>query len=202
MNSYDMSSFRVLLADTLCEHPSSYVIKAIFDQFKSIAELLDVTEQELMQIKGIGPRRAKQIISALKLANMLNVPPSEGQVIRSPEDAAKLVMPELRYLKREHFVCLFLDTKNKVIRKETISIGSLNASIVHPRELFRQAIKNASASVIAAHNHPSGDASPSPEDVQISKRLMEAGEILGVSFLDHIIIGGNSYVSLKEQGLL
>lgn len=202
MNSYDMSSFRVLLADTLCENPSSYVIEAIFDQFKSIAELLDVTQQELMQIKGIGPRRAKQIISALKLANMLNVPSSEGQVIRSPEDAAKLVMPELRYLKREYFQSLFLDTKNKVIRKETISIGSLNASIVHPRELFRQAIKYASASVIAAHNHPSGDPGPSPEDVQISKRLKEAGEIIGIEFLDHIIIGGNSYVSLKEQGLL
>ncbi|WP_010279058.1 RadC family protein, partial [Paenibacillus senegalensis] len=124
------------------------------------------------------------------------------QVIRSPEDAAKLVMPELRYLKREHFICLFLDTKNKVIRKETISIGSLNASIVHPREVYREAIRYASAAILAFHNHPSTDPSPSPEDVQISKRLMEAGEILGVSFLDHIIIGGNSYVSLKEQGLL
>lgn len=202
MNSYHMSSFKNLLTDALCEKPGSYVIEAIFSQYKSIAELLDVTEQELMQIKAIGPRRARQIISALKLASMLNMPYEDSQVIRSPEDAANLVIPELRYLHKEHFVCVFLNTKNAVIRKETISIGSLNASIVHPREVFRQAIKYASASVIAAHNHPSGDPSPSPEDIEISKRLKKAGEIIGIEFLDHIIVGGSTYASLKEQGLL
>lgn len=113
-----------------------------------------------------------------------------------------LLEPELRYATKEHFICLFLNTKNRVIFKEIISIGSLNAAIVHPREVFRAAIKRCSASLICAHNHPSGDPNPSPEDVELTKRLARAGEIVGIEVLDHLIIGGNTFVSLKEKGLM
>lgn len=99
-------------------------------------------------------------------------------------------------------MCLFLNSKNHIIAQETLSMGSLNASIVHPREVFRAAIKCSSASIVCAHNHPSGDPTPSPEDIQITKRLIEAGAIVGIDVLDHIIIGDGTYVSLKEKGLV
>jgi DNA repair protein RadC len=106
----------------------------------------------------------------------------------------------MRILSQEHFVCLYLNTKNQVIHRQTIFIGSLNASIVHPREVFREAVRRAAASVICAHNHPSGDASPSREDIEVTKRLVECGKMIGIELLDHLIIGDNKYVSLKEKG--
>ena len=111
-------------------------------------------------------------------------------------------MEELRYLKKEHFICLFLNTKNQLIAQETLSVGTLNASLVHPREVFRAAIKCSSASLICVHNHPSGDPTPSPEDVALTKRLVEAGELVGIDVLDHIVIGEQQFISLKEQGLM
>ena len=111
-------------------------------------------------------------------------------------------MEQLRYLSKEHFVCLFLNTKNHIIAQETLSVGSLNASIVHPREVFRAAIKCSSASIVCAHNHPSGDPTPSPEDIRMTRRLCEAGEIVGIDVLDHVVIGDGQFVSLKEQGLM
>lgn len=155
-----------------------------------------------MSIKGIGKVKARQIMSALKLARFLSAPTNISLIIRSPQDAWQLLSPDMAYLQKEHFVCLFLNTKNHVISRETISIGSLNAAIVHPREVFRAAIKRAAASIICIHNHPSGDPTPSSEDIQLTKRLVEAGAIVGIEVLDHIVIGCDSYCSLKERGLL
>ncbi|WP_028550002.1 RadC family protein [Paenibacillus sp. UNC451MF] len=192
-----------LLANSLREKQGSYIIEEIFNRFPTTEDLFEVTEQELISIKGIGQMKARQIISALKLAQKLSLsinPPVYK--IRKPEDVYKLVEPEFRYLKKEHFVCLFLNSKNGVIARETVSIGCLNASIVHPREVFRPAIKRSSASIICVHNHPSGIPDPSPEDVEITKRLVEAGTIIGIDVLDHIVIGHYQYVSLKERGLM
>lgn len=111
-------------------------------------------------------------------------------------------MDEMRFLSQEHFICLYLNTKNIVMHKQTIFIGSLNASIVHPREVYKEAIKRSAASVICLHNHPSGDPSPSREDVEVTKRLAESGKIIGIDLLDHIIIGENKFVSLKEKGYI
>ncbi|WP_425517454.1 JAB domain-containing protein [Paenibacillus agaridevorans] len=111
-------------------------------------------------------------------------------------DVYKLLEPEFRYLKQEQFVCLFLNTKNGVVAKEVISIGSLNACIVHPREVFRPAIKRSCASILCAHNHPSANPDPSPEDNSITKRLIESGAIIGIEVLDHIVVGNGTYVSL------
>ncbi|HLR64466.1 MAG TPA: DNA repair protein RadC, partial [Pseudogracilibacillus sp.] len=122
--------------------------------------------------------------------------------IKSPSDGADYVMEEMRHLNQEHLVAMFLNTKNQIIHRQTIFIGSLNSSIVHPREIFREAVKRSAAAVICAHNHPSGDPTPSKEDIQVTRRLVEAGKIVGIELLDHLIIGSHSYVSLKEKGYM
>ncbi|WP_308634765.1 RadC family protein [Paenibacillus silvisoli] len=169
----------------------------------SLRGLVDMSVAEMTKIRGIGAAKAVQLRAGIELGRRIaRSERVELPVIRRPEDAANLVMEELRYLKQEHFVCLFLNTKNQVILKETLSIGTLNATLVHPREVFRAAIKCSSASLICVHNHPSGDPTPSAEDVALTHRLMEAGELVGIDVLDHLVIGDNRFISLKEQGHL
>lgn len=122
--------------------------------------------------------------------------------ISSPEDAAQLMMPRLRHLQQEHFVVLLLDTKNALIGEITVTIGSLDTSLAHPREVFKAAIRSSAASVLLLHNHPSGQEEPSPEDIQLTKQLVEAGKVLGIEVIDHVIIGDGRWCSLKEKGLL
>ncbi|WP_168118520.1 DNA repair protein RadC [Paenibacillus sp. HB172176] len=196
------NEIKSLLTSSLREKTGSYIIEEILSRFPTTEDLIDVTEQELVTIKGIGQTKAQQIVSALKLARILIAPAPPNYKIKKPEDVYKLVEPELRFLKKEHFICLFLNTKSGLIAKETISIGCLNASIVHPREVFRPAIKRSSASIICVHNHPSGNPDPSPEDVAITKRLVEAGSIIGIDVLDHVVTGHYRFVSLKERGLM
>lgn len=202
MNLKHNENLKSLLSQSLREQPDSYMIQRLFEQFPTTTELLDVSEQQLTMIKGIGMSKARQITAMLKLAKALTIPTIEPYTIRSPKDVYSLLAPELGHLTKEHFVCLFLNSKNHLITREIISIGSLNATIVHPREVFRAAIRHISASLICAHNHPSGDSTPSPEDVELSRRLVSAGEIVGIQVLDHLIIGNNNFVSLKEKGLM
>ncbi|MDO3410183.1 DNA repair protein RadC [Saccharibacillus sp. CPCC 101409] len=179
------------------------VAQRIVGQAGGLRRLVDMGVEELIEIKGVGPAKAIQLKAAIELGRRMSASRlGEPIVIRSPQDAAELLSEQLRYLQKEHFVCLFLNTKNHVIAQETLSIGSLNASIVHPREVFRAAIKLSSASIVCAHNHPSGDPAPSPEDIAITKRLVEAGRIVGIDVLDHIVVGDGSFVSLKERGLM
>lgn len=175
----------------------------LLQQCGSLRELVDMSLEELTTIKGIGQAKALQLLAGIELGKRV-ARSSLGDVVtvRSPYDAAMYMMEEMRYLKKEHFVCLFLNTKNHIIGKETLSMGTLNASLVHPREVFRAAIRISSASIICMHNHPSGDPAPSAEDIQITKRLVEAGTLLGIEILDHLIIGDGTFVSLKEQGYL
>lgn len=197
------NSYMAIIANTLREKKSSYTVEEIMRIFHTPEELLSATEQELMQIPGIGKIKAHQVVAALELAKLLNTPKSPPSVIRSPQDAYELLYSELAYLQKEHFVCVFLNTKNHIIgQPETISIGSLSSAIVHPREVFRAAIKRSSAALICAHNHPSGDPTPSPEDISLTSRLIQAGEIVGIDVLDHLIIGDSRYVSLKEKGVM
>ena len=171
--------------------------------FEGLKLLHDATFEELTAIKGIGHAKGVQILAAIELGKrMSQYKPDDKYVIRSPDDGANYVMEEMRLLKQEHFVVLFLDTKNHVIHRQTIFVGSLNASIVHPREVFREAVKRSAASIILTHNHPSGDPSPSQEDIHVTRRLVEAGKIMGIEVLDHIIIGNRKFVSLKEKGYL
>lgn len=175
----------------------------LLKHFEGLRLLKDATLPELTQIKGIGVAKAIQILAAVELGRRIaNLNYNDRYVIRSPEDAANYCMNDMRFLSQEHFVCLYLNTKNQVIHKQTIFIGSLNSSIVHPREVFKEALRRSAASFICLHNHPSGDPTPSREDIEVTKRLEQSGKIIGIELLDHIIIGENKYVSLKEKGYL
>jgi len=168
-----------------------------------LRNMIDMSIEQMTAIRGIGNAKALQLKAGIELGRRLaRTGLEDTPAIASPRDAAELVMDELRYLQKEHFMVLFLNTKNRVVGKETLSIGSLNASIVHPREVFLSAIKRSSASIICAHNHPSGDPTPSHEDIQVTKRLADAGTLLGIELLDHLIIADRSFVSLKELGLM
>lgn len=171
--------------------------------FEGLKLLKDATIEELTAIKGIGPAKGVVILAALQLGERLTkYKPPEKYVVRSPEDGADYVMEDMRHLEQEHFITMFLNTKNQIIHSQTIFIGTLNSSIVHPREIFREAVRRSAASLIVAHNHPSGDPTPSPEDIHVTKRLVEAGKIMGIDLLDHLIIGNGEFVSLKEKGHL
>jgi DNA repair protein RadC len=164
--------------------------------------LVDVTLEELVAVPGIGTAKALQIAAAVELGRRIVRKPTDRRVqIRTAADAAEYVMDRMRYLKKEHFVILHLDTKHCVIGEETASVGSLDASIVHPREIFKSAVKRSASAILCVHNHPSGDPTPSPEDVAITRRLMDAGRLLGIDVLDHIVVGDGRFVSLKAQGL-
>lgn len=164
--------------------------------------LADCSMEELCSVKGIGLGKASQILATIELGKRIaRSKLNKLGRITSPTDVAEFMMEEMVSLTQEHFKTLFLNTKNEIIGYETISIGTLNASIVHPRDVFNKAIRKASANVILVHNHPSGNPKPSNEDIQITKRLAEAGDILGITVLDHIIIGDSKYYSLKENNL-
>lgn len=165
--------------------------------------LTQLTYHELSTIHGIGAAKAIQILAGVELGRRIaRSNPQDKYQILSPEDAVQLVMEELRYEQQEHFLCVFLDTKNKMIDKKYIFKGGLNSSIVHPREVFNEAIKRNSASIVCFHNHPSGDPTPSPEDIEVTKRLAKAGMLLGIQLIDHVIIGDQTYFSMKEKGFL
>lgn len=175
----------------------------ILKESGSLRSLVEMSVEQMTQIKGIGPAKAVQIKAGIELGKRLSRTAIRDEVIiRSPKDVADFLMEDMRYLQKEHFVCLFLNTKNRVIAQETLSMGSLNASIVHPREVFLAAIKRSSASIICVHNHPSGDPMPSPEDIELTDRLKEAGEIIGIDVLDHVVLGDRTFVSLKEKGYM
>ncbi|MCK9267510.1 MAG: DNA repair protein RadC [Alkaliphilus sp.] len=170
---------------------------------EGLRTLTNCTMEELMQIKGIGLAKASQVIAAVELGKRIALTANVNNYkIQGPEDISNLLMEEMRYLNKEIFNIILLNTKNNVIAIENISIGSLNASIVHPREVFNIAIKRSSSAIILAHNHPSGDPKPSTEDINITKRLIEAGTIIGINVLDHIIIGDGIYFSMKEKEII
>ncbi|WP_229776210.1 RadC family protein [Alicyclobacillus cellulosilyticus] len=163
--------------------------------------LLDIEMEELRQIPGIGTAKALQIAAAVELGRRVVRRPSAQKVcIRSAADAAEYVMDRLRHLKKEHFLTLHLDTKHCVIGEDLASVGSLDASIVHPREVFKLAVRRSASAILCVHNHPSGDPTPSPEDISVTKRLCEAGRVLGIDVLDHLVVGDGRFVSLKALG--
>ncbi|MDK2866769.1 MAG: repair protein RadC [Clostridiales bacterium] len=167
---------------------------------RDIGDLRHITIQELCAMQGIGPSKACQIMAAVELGTRIHAQKlAYGQRIASPNDVIGAFKSILSHEKVEKFVVAYLSTKNEIISTEVISIGSLNASIVHPREVYGKAVRLSAASIIAVHNHPSGDPTPSREDRNITQRLHEAGKLLGIALLDHIIIGGSRYYSFKEN---
>lgn len=157
---------------------------------------------ELQGMRGIGLAKATRIKASLELGRrLMSVTIDEKPKIVSPADAANILMPEMMYLEQEHLRLVLMDTRNHLISTPTIYIGSLNTSVIRIGELFKTAIKENAAAMIVAQNHPSGDASPSPEDVHVTRKIVEAGQLLSIEVLDHIIIGHQNFVSLKEKGL-
>jgi DNA repair protein RadC len=164
--------------------------------------LYDVSVHELMKIKGIGEAKACIILAAVELGRRIGQVRNPGRpVISSPADVERLLRGRIANLDRENFVVVLLNTKNEVIETPTVSVGTLSASLVHPREVFKPAIRASAASVILAHNHPSGKVEPSREDREVTKRLGEAADVLGIEVLDHIIVG-DGYFSMKAHGML
>ncbi|MEK5487692.1 DNA repair protein RadC [Lysinibacillus sp. FSL M8-0355] len=173
----------------------------VLNVFERLHHLKHATIEEMVAIKGIGEVKAIQLLAAIELGRRLAQKQNiEKFTIRSPQDAAAYLMPDMTSLNQEHFVVLFLNIKNQIIHKQTIFIGSLNASIVHPRDIFREAVKRSAASIICAHNHPSGVPTPSTEDIEVTKRIVEAGYIIGIELIDHVIIGDHQFISMKEKG--
>ncbi len=199
----DAELLAVLLRTGL-ENESAYQLsQRLLRTFQDLRGLSQASHEELVKLKGIGPVKAIELQAAFELGRrQLGNIVGKRPVVRLPREVAELMMPEMAHLTQEHFVCLFLNTKNQVIGKKTVFVGSLDASIVHPREVFKEAIKRSSASVICLHNHPSGDPTPSREDINVTRMLRDAGDLVGISLLDHVIIGDGRFISLKEHGYM
>lgn len=189
-----------LLARVLRSGAAAHALVSVFGSVTSVA---DATVADLTRVPGVSDARARQVLAAIELGRRAGFPPVYDRTVRTPADIVSLVAMSLSGLKREVFLILLLNTRHKLLKAETISIGSLAAAIVHPREVFRPAVLAAASAIALAHNHPSGDPEPSAEDLEITTRLRDAGRLIGIEVLDHVILGENrSFVSLRERGLL
>jgi len=172
-------------------------------KFGNVKAISQATIEELSQIKGIGLAKAAQLKACFELGRREELEPELKNIdIKDPESVVKAIRASIKDKAKEHFKLILLNPRNKIIGISTISVGTLNASLVHPREVFKDAITHSAASVVLAHNHPSGDPEPSEDDITITKRLIEAGKILGIEVMDHIIIAKNGFFSFKEKGLI
>jgi DNA repair protein RadC len=177
----------------------------LLDKFKNFDGIANAGIDELVGkngVKGIGKAKAAEIKAAIEIGRRHQKPKLSGASLCSSTDVVDYYRPRLKDLKKEVFKCLLLDTKNRVIREDEVSVGSLSASIVHPRETFKAAIRESAAAVIFIHNHPSGDTRPSQEDILLTRRLVQAGDVLGIRVLDHIIIGDAVHYSFRDNGLM
>lgn len=171
-------------------------------RYNGLPGLARASFSELQAEKGLGEAKTAQLKAALELGRrMLLAAPEDRFIVRSPADVAQLLMAEMAHLEQEHFRVLYLDTRNRLLGSETVYVGSLNASHIRVSEVFREAVKRNCAALIVAHNHPSGDPTPSPEDVEVTRQLVTAGNLLDIEVLDHLVIGQQRFVSLRERGL-
>jgi DNA repair protein RadC len=177
---------------------ASFMVK----QFGGLQGIHGSGLREMAQKHGVGMKKAVRIHAAFELGRRLLSAQNSSPVIDSPERVWKLLQPEMAALKREEFRVFILNNKNSILKKSTVSVGTVSEALIHPREIFREAIREAGASIIVAHNHPSGVLVPSREDISATRRIKEAGMIIGIELLDHVIIGQSSYLSMKEAGYL
>jgi DNA repair protein RadC len=174
----------------------------LLSYYGGLAGLARASFAELEAERGMGEAKTSQLKAAIELGRrMLLSSPEDRFLVRSPSDVAQLLMAEMAHLQQEHFQVLYLDTRNRLLGSETVYVGSLNASHIRVAEVFRDAVKRNCAAIIVAHNHPSGDPTPSPEDVEVTRQLVAAGNLLDIEVLDHLIIGQQRFVSLRERGL-
>jgi len=195
----DAGLIAVLIGDTSDERGRS-----ILSSHESPAALWRVSAEDLTAVPGVGPAGAARVLAGLEIGRRASVwRLDERPCVNTPEDVVALCWPQLRGSDREHFWALALNTKNRLLKTVEVSVGSLNASIVHPRELFKEAVRLSAASVVVVHNHPSGDSTPSGADIQLTRRLVKGGDVLGIDLLDHVVIGdGGEHSSMRELGLI
>lgn len=174
----------------------------VLNRFESLFALKHATYEELIAIPGIGPSKALRLLASIAVGERIE---REKQVkigsITSSEAAGRYFLAALKDQEQEHVMVLFLNTKNEILRQKTIFIGSLNSSVAHPREIFKEALRSAAAHIIVAHNHPSGNPTPSKADLAFTERLIQAGEMIGIDVLDHFIIGDHEFLSLRAEGI-
>lgn len=181
-----------------------HLAQELVNKYGSISELMNKSAAELSKIRGIGKDKAATLSAALELSRRIQLDDrfSIGEKITAPSDIANIFIPILKDEMKEKFIVVSLNTANKIIRYDVISVGNLNASIVHPREVFKVAIDNLAANIILVHNHPSGNPEPSEDDIKITNKLVEAGKIFDIKVFDHIIISGNNYLSFVDKRLI
>jgi len=179
------------------------IAQELLSKFGNIKEVSEATIEQLCEIRGIGPAKAAQIKACFEIGKRGELEPEQKKYdIKNPQAIVKAVGASIKNKAKEHFKLIILDSRNKIIDITNVSIGTLNANLAHPREIFKDAISHNAASVVLVHNHPSGDPEASEDDLKITKQLVEAGRILGIEVLDHIVIGKNSFVSMKDKKLL
>lgn len=175
----------------------------LLSEFGNLQNIAQATVTEISRVRGIGQAKAIEIKAALELARRIENPVYKtGTPVQTPQEAIKSVQSSLKGKRKEHFYVICLDTRNRVNDTRQVSVGNLDSSIVHPREVFKDAISVCASTVIFVHNHPSGDLEPSAEDIHLTKRLVEAGELLGIPVLDHIIVSDKGYTSFKSRNLI
>jgi len=191
-----------LLAAVIGGDQQIEIAQMLLARYGSLTELSCASAAELAQVKGLGPSKAASLQAALELARRMMTEAFEDKPqLRTPADAARLLMAEMSHLEQEHFKVLHLNTRNRLLGSETVYVGSLNSVHTRVAEVFRDAVRRNCAAIIVAHNHPSGDPTPSPEDVTVTRELVTAGKLLNIEVLDHLIIGHQRFVSLRERGL-
>ncbi|MCJ7737494.1 MAG: DNA repair protein RadC [Anaerolineae bacterium] len=191
-----------LVACLLQSSDALHQAQAVMAQFQDLRGLSRATEVDLTAIEGIGPAQAARVKAALEIGRRLMAEtPEERWQIRAPSDAAHILMPMLSHQIQEHLIVMVLDTRNRVIHQQTLYVGTRNTSLCRIAEVFGVAMQHNAAGIMIAHNHPSGDPNPSPEDVALTRRLVEAGKLMEIAVLDHLVIGHNTYVSLHERNL-
>jgi len=178
--------------------------KALINRFDSLNNLSQASLKELQEMEGIGPAKAITLQAAFQLSRNMQKEIAENKIVycRNPADVARIFVPRLGHLKQELFSIALLDSAGQFIRQREITKGTINSSLIHAREVFRVAIREAATSIILVHNHPSGQLKPSNEDLSITKQLIAAGETIGIPVQDHLIIAGENYLSLKEAGFM
>jgi DNA repair protein RadC len=199
----DCELLAIIIRDGTPEASALELARTLISKYETFRAMSAASIADLCAVKGIGPAKAAQIKAALAIARRFAQQKlAPGKRFGGSRDVFEYFCERLRDEKKETFWSVLLDQKNKIIKVDPVSVGSLAESLVHPREVFRNAVRESAASVLFVHNHPSGDPRPSPEDIEITKKLALTGDIVGIKVLDHVIIGGEEFVSMKGQGMM
>lgn len=199
----DAELLALILGDT-ASRCATAIVRDLLDRYGGLAGIGNAEVEELVGFEGIGLIRALRLKASFEAGRRSIIAERERSVreVKCPDDVASLMIPEMNSLDREHFKAILLNTKNRVIKIVTVAIGSLNAALVHPREIFKAAVVASAASFIIVHNHPTGNPEPSREDSELTVRFARCGDLMGIDLVDHIIIGGDRFVSMRERGLV